>query len=138
MPDPAAFSSPLPHDDLVIVDQVIARADTGAYRADIDRSFHESLDLAPSLAQRVRAGERVERYRFTTDLDGFLRRPSGPGWALVGDAGYHKDPVTAQGIRDAFRDAELLADPSTSASTATSTSPSPTTATAATPLRCRL
>ena len=36
--------------------------------------------------------------------------PAGPGWALVGDAGYHKDPITAQGMLDAFRDAELLAD----------------------------
>ena len=36
--------------------------------------------------------------------------PSGPGWALVGDAGYHLDPITAQGMLDAFRDAELLAD----------------------------
>ncbi len=39
----------------------------------------------------------------------FFRRPFGPGWALVGDAGVHKDPITAQGITDAFRDAELLA-----------------------------
>jgi 2-polyprenyl-6-methoxyphenol hydroxylase-like FAD-dependent oxidoreductase len=34
---------------------------------------------------------------------------AGPGWALVGDAGYHRDPVTGHGITDAFRDAELLA-----------------------------
>ena len=39
----------------------------------------------------------------------FLRRPYGPGWALVGDAGYFKDPLTAHGITDALRDAELLA-----------------------------
>jgi len=39
----------------------------------------------------------------------FLRRPFGPGWALVGDAGYVKDPLTAHGITDALRDAELLA-----------------------------
>jgi len=38
-----------------------------------------------------------------------LRRPHGPGWALVGDAGYFKDPLTAHGITDALRDAELLA-----------------------------
>ncbi|MBO0723937.1 MAG: NAD(P)/FAD-dependent oxidoreductase, partial [Blastocatellia bacterium] len=37
-------------------------------------------------------------------------KPYGPGWALVGDAGYHKDPMTAQGITDAFRSAELLAE----------------------------
>jgi 2-polyprenyl-6-methoxyphenol hydroxylase-like FAD-dependent oxidoreductase len=39
----------------------------------------------------------------------FFRKPFGPGWALVGDAGYLKDPITAQGILDAFRDAELCA-----------------------------
>jgi 2-polyprenyl-6-methoxyphenol hydroxylase-like FAD-dependent oxidoreductase len=39
-----------------------------------------------------------------------FRRSYGPGWALVGDAGYLKDPCTAQGITDAFHHAELLAD----------------------------
>jgi menaquinone-9 beta-reductase len=38
-----------------------------------------------------------------------VRRACGPGWALVGDAGSFKDPLTAHGITDAFRDAELLA-----------------------------
>ena len=42
----------------------------------------------------------------------FYRRPYGDGWALVGDAGYHKDPILAIGISDAFRDAQLLADAS--------------------------
>ena len=44
------------------------------------------------------------------DLPGFFRKPYGRGWALVGDAGYHKDPYTAQGISDAFRDADLLSE----------------------------
>ena len=43
-------------------------------------------------------------------LPNFLRKPYGPGWALVGDAGHHKDPVGGLGIMDAFRDADLLAD----------------------------
>jgi flavin-dependent dehydrogenase len=41
---------------------------------------------------------------------GQFRKAVGPGWALVGDAGYFKDPFAAHGISDAFRDAELLAD----------------------------
>jgi flavin-dependent dehydrogenase len=41
---------------------------------------------------------------------GYLRRCWGPGWALVGDAGYFKDPITTHGMTDALRDAELLAD----------------------------
>ena len=64
----------------------------------------------PALAERVRAGRRAERFLGTGDLPNFFRRPYGPGWALVGDAGYHKDPIMAQGITDAFRDAELLAE----------------------------
>jgi len=43
-------------------------------------------------------------------LPNYVRRPYGPGWALVGDAAYHKDPVTGLGITDAFLDAALLAD----------------------------
>jgi flavin-dependent dehydrogenase len=78
-------------------------------RTDIERHFLEALDLAPGLAERARTGRRAERFRGTADLPNFYRRPYGPGWALVGDAGYHKDPITAQGITDAFRDAELLA-----------------------------
>jgi flavin-dependent dehydrogenase len=47
--------------------------------------------------------------RYFPGLRGYLRRAYGPGWALVGDAGYFKDPITAHGITDALRDAELLA-----------------------------
>jgi flavin-dependent dehydrogenase len=42
-------------------------------------------------------------------LPGVVRRSWGPGWALVGDAGYFKDPISAHGLTDALRDAELLA-----------------------------
>jgi flavin-dependent dehydrogenase len=77
-------------------------------RADIEGQFMRALDMVPSLAQRIRAGSRAEKFRGSADLRGFFRRPYGPGWALVGDAGYHKNPITAEGITDAFRDAELL------------------------------
>jgi flavin-dependent dehydrogenase len=57
-----------------------------------------------------RTGARPpERLRVFTGRPGYVRRSFGPGWALVGDAGYFKDPVTAHGISDALRDAELLA-----------------------------
>jgi flavin-dependent dehydrogenase len=39
-----------------------------------------------------------------------VRQAAGPGWALVGDAGYHRDPISGHGLTDAFRDAELLAE----------------------------
>jgi flavin-dependent dehydrogenase len=56
------------------------------------------------------AGCREERFMGSGELPNFYRKPYGPGWALVGDAGYHKDPYLAQGITDAFRDAELLSE----------------------------
>jgi flavin-dependent dehydrogenase len=80
-----------------------------AVRSDIEGNFMRALDLVPELAELIRGGRRTERFRGTVDLPNFYRKPFGPGWALVGDAGYHKDPITAQGISDAFRDAELLA-----------------------------
>lgn len=51
----------------------------------------------------------TEAPRVFAGIHGFVRECAGPGWALVGDAGYFRDPVTAHGITDAFRDAELLA-----------------------------
>ena len=73
-------------------------------------AFGELLERsAPQLTERLRHARR------TSPVQGMLRMPNqvrqafGPGWALVGDAGYHRDAVTAHGISDAFRDAELLA-----------------------------
>ncbi len=62
----------------------------------------------PAFAERVRAARREERFAGMA-VPNYFRRPYGPGWALVGDAGYNKDFITAQGISDAFRDAELCA-----------------------------
>jgi flavin-dependent dehydrogenase len=81
-----------------------------AFRADIEGNFLKTLELAPGFAERVREGRREERFTGTAELYNFFRRPYGSGWALVGDAGYHKDSITAQGISDAFRDAEQLAE----------------------------
>ena len=80
-----------------------------AVRADVERHYLATLDLVPELAARVRAGRREEPFAGSGDLPGYFRRAQGRGWALVGDAGYHKDPALAYGISDAFRDADLLA-----------------------------
>jgi flavin-dependent dehydrogenase len=79
-------------------------------RSDLERNFMEALAAVPPLFERVRACKRAEGIRGTAELGNFFRRPYGPGWALVGDAGYHKNPITAEGITDAFRDAEFLVD----------------------------
>jgi hypothetical protein len=60
-------------------------------------------------AERVRAAHRETRFA-GGGVPNFFRTPYGPGWALVGDAGYSRGPVTARGISDAFADAELCAD----------------------------
>jgi 2-polyprenyl-6-methoxyphenol hydroxylase-like FAD-dependent oxidoreductase len=72
--------------------------------------YHAVLaEAAPELARAV-GSSRLDRKLWPfPGATGFLRRAWGPGWALVGDAGYFKDPITAHGITDALRDAELLA-----------------------------
>ena len=79
-------------------------------RTDVEREFMAALDLAPRLAERARQATRVDRFFGTADLPNLFRQPYGPGWALVGDAGYHKDPILAHGISDAFAQAEWLAE----------------------------
>lgn len=79
-------------------------------RSDIEGNFLSALRGVPGLAERVGSGRRAERFYGTADVPNFFRKPYGPGWALVGDAGCHKDPYLALGICDAFRDAELLAE----------------------------
>lgn len=103
----AAFPT---HDDLTLV---IAGASDEVHRAardDVEGAFFRILDEAPALGERVRAGAREERFHAASDLVGYFRKPYGPGWALVGDAGYRLHPITAQGITDAFLDAERLTD----------------------------
>jgi flavin-dependent dehydrogenase len=103
----AAFPT---NDDLTVIGVNWAIDDYAAVRGDIEGHYLRTLaHVAPELAERVNAGTREERW-IGTAVPSYFRRPYGPGWALVGDAGYLKDPCTAQGITDAFGHAELLAD----------------------------
>ena len=73
-------------------------------------AFTTQLQLAaPELAERLRTGQRTSSVTGMLRLPNQLRRAHGPGWALVGDAGYHRDAITGYGLSDAYRDAELLA-----------------------------
>jgi 2-polyprenyl-6-methoxyphenol hydroxylase-like FAD-dependent oxidoreductase len=83
-------------------------AEAAAYKADIEANYLATLELVPGFAERVRGATREDRFTGAAVPNAF-RKPFGPGWGLVGDAGYTKDPITAQGISDAFRDAELCA-----------------------------
>jgi 2-polyprenyl-6-methoxyphenol hydroxylase-like FAD-dependent oxidoreductase len=97
------------NDGKVVVAVQWPREQFDAVRHDLRGHFLETLEQgAPHLTARLREGVQTERFVGTGDLPNFFRRSSGPGWALVGDAGHCKDPILAQGMSDAFRDAELL------------------------------
>lgn len=77
---------------------------------DVPETFRRLMnDVDPAVAAAISDARMVGRYRSTPGHVGQFRQAGGPGWALVGDAGYFKDPGAAHGISDAFRDAELLA-----------------------------
>jgi flavin-dependent dehydrogenase len=98
------------HDGLTLVGVNWSIDRWRAVRADIaGEHFRAVAEADPALADRLAAGRREERW-VGAATPGFFRKPFGPGWALVGDAGYTKDPCTAQGISDAFSQAELLAE----------------------------
>jgi 2-polyprenyl-6-methoxyphenol hydroxylase-like FAD-dependent oxidoreductase len=80
-------------------------AEARSYKADVEGNFYRTLELAPQFAARVRSARREAPF-LGGAVPNYLRVPFGPGWALVGDAGYNTAPITAQGITDAFRDAE--------------------------------
>lgn len=96
------------HDDLTLIIGGWPVAEAEANKTDVEGNFIKMLDLAPEFADRVRSARREARFSGTA-VPNFFRKPYGPGWALVGDAAYNKDFITAQGMQDAFRDAELCA-----------------------------
>jgi flavin-dependent dehydrogenase len=80
-------------------------------RAGREQAFAALLArAAPGLGDRVASAGEAGRLYGWTGAPGYVRRSWGSGWALVGDAGYYKDPITTHGMTDALRDAELLAD----------------------------
>lgn len=90
------------HDRLAMV-MIGVRNDAFAeFRADVEGNYLRALDRFPEQAKRVRAGRRVERYSGSRLTRHWLREPYGPGWALVGDAGYHRDPIVGVGMTDAI------------------------------------
>jgi 2-polyprenyl-6-methoxyphenol hydroxylase-like FAD-dependent oxidoreductase len=96
------------HDGLTIVIVAWPHSEFAANKHDLEGSALKVIELAPEFVERFRAAKRETRL-FGIPTPNYFRKPYGPGWALVGDAGYIRDPITAQGIRDAFRDAEACA-----------------------------
>ena len=98
------------HDGLTLIAAVWPSARFHEVRADIEGHVRKVHESAPTVAERMQAARREEPWVGTAGVANYFRTPHGPGWALVGDAGYEKDPLTAQGISDAFIDAESVAD----------------------------
>ncbi|MET0524507.1 MAG: FAD-dependent oxidoreductase [Nocardioides sp.] len=85
------------------------RNGTEAGFSDLVRDVGRPL-AGPSLADRMLDARPAGRLHGWAGHPGFLRQAHGAGWALVGDAGYYKDPITTHGMTDALRDAQLLTD----------------------------
>jgi menaquinone-9 beta-reductase len=100
---------PTNHDETLVFAATTRKRFLRELRFDLAAGFHAIVrETAPSLETALSAAV-LSRFRGFAGHPGFVRPAWGPGWALVGDAGYFKDPITAHGITDALRDAEFLA-----------------------------
>jgi 2-polyprenyl-6-methoxyphenol hydroxylase-like FAD-dependent oxidoreductase len=97
------------HDGLTLIAVLWPSHRFHEIRADIEGHAWNALAAIPAVADRILSAKREEKWVGTAAVPNYFRQPFGPGWALVGDAGYDKDPITAQGISDAFIDADGLA-----------------------------
>src|SRR3954451_13208098 len=100
----AELGTAFPCDDgltLVLLQPPVARAEE--FRGDLATTYEQTVASIPGLADRLGGCQQATKVRAATGIESYFRRSTGPGWALAGDAGHFKDPVTAQGIRDALR-----------------------------------
>jgi flavin-dependent dehydrogenase len=98
------------NDNLTLIGVAFPAREVPEVRANVEEHHSRTIaEYIPELAERMRAGRR-ESHFVGGIIPYYMRRPYGAGWALVGDAGYQKDPCTASGITDAFRSAEWLAE----------------------------
>jgi 2-polyprenyl-6-methoxyphenol hydroxylase-like FAD-dependent oxidoreductase len=102
------FAAAQSHDGLTMVVGGWPYSEFVPNKKDIEGNYLKLFELAPEFADRLRSAKREGRLA-GAPTPNFFRKPYGPGWTLIGDAGYIKDPITAQGINDAFRDAERCA-----------------------------
>jgi flavin-dependent dehydrogenase len=97
------------NDGLTLVVGGWPMAEFEANKSDVEGHWMKMIELSPGLAERLHSGKREAKF-VGTPVANYFRKPYGPGWALVGDAGYNRDYITAMGIMDAFLSAELCAD----------------------------
>src|SRR5262249_14219841 len=98
------------NDNLTLIGVAFPVREIAEVRKNVEKYHSETISqYVPELAERMLSNKR-ESHFVGGVIPYFMRRPYGPGWALVGDAGYQKDPCTASGITDALRSAEWLAE----------------------------
>jgi flavin-dependent dehydrogenase len=97
------------NDELTLVLVGVPIGQANDFKRDLETNYLAAVDREPEFAKKVRAATREDRF-VGEGVPNFFRTPFGPGWALIGDAGYTKDPITAQGITDAFHSAERCAE----------------------------
>jgi 2-polyprenyl-6-methoxyphenol hydroxylase-like FAD-dependent oxidoreductase len=81
-----------------------------AYRDDLDAGFGATIARCEPFAAILAGAKRVGPLRGMATFPVFFRESAGAGWVLLGDAGHFANPAAGQGVSDAFRQAERLAD----------------------------
>jgi flavin-dependent dehydrogenase len=110
--DSFAFAFPSAPEGKLLILLMGHRDEAGEARKDPEGYWQRKLDELPGLSERIRGVEPATytKIRSTGETPAFFRASSGPGWALAGDAGHFKDPVTGQGMRDAMWMGRTLAE----------------------------
>lgn len=99
------------NDGLTLVGTYFPMAEFDRVRAGVRTAYLDNIaGAAPGLRERLAGATLEDRIYGTGEQRNFFRQAAGPGWALVGDAGHHKDSLTGKGITDAFRQATALAE----------------------------
>ena len=107
---PGASVGAVPTDDgLTCVVVRLRVGEWSRFKRGPEETYLAQVDRFPGLADSIREAVRVSRFAGTADLGRAARCAAGPGWALVGDAGRHADPITWPGIANAFAQADVLA-----------------------------
>ncbi|MGW4642218.1 NAD(P)/FAD-dependent oxidoreductase [Sphaerisporangium sp. NPDC004334] len=99
------------NDGRTLVGAYFPQAEFERIRGDAMTAYLDSVrTTAPEVHERMRSATRAERLYGTGDQRNFFRQAAGPGWVLLGDAGYHKDSIGNSGITDAFLQVQMLVD----------------------------
>ncbi|MBI5949841.1 MAG: NAD(P)/FAD-dependent oxidoreductase [Chloroflexi bacterium] len=98
------------HDGQVCIAMERPQGEFKAFREDVEGNFMRTLELAPGLHARMANAKREEKLIGIGELPNQFRQTFGPGWALIGDASYHRDAILGSGITDAWYEADYLAE----------------------------